>query len=743
MLKYLINRHIPLTQLLLIILIISGFYTGCTKFERFTGVLTIDAVEVNSTSATLIAEITDLSELSKDEYGFFYSLNSNPTQSDLKVNLGENMQTGIFNAKIAGLSPLTEYYFRAYVKEGNNYIVDVPKSFTTPQAPLPTMAAFEPLNITHNSAIFGGNIISGNGDSVTVSGICYGLEPYPTISNFNIENFNGTRTIKDTLRDLQSSTKYYTRTYGLNGSGVGYSDQYSFTTLSYTRPTVTSDSVNQIIDVQAMLYGNVTSQGEGPITQRGFCYSTNPNPTIYNDTVHCAIGVGEFNKLIKSLNANTLYFYRAFARNSGGVSYGESKSFTTKVPAVLASVTIHDPYVVNHTVINFSAEILNDGGGFVEAGICWVIAPTFYPLITHNKKAATKITKDTFTQGGVTYTRYNYSIDLFDLFPSTSYNFRAYVINSAGVAYSTVMSFFTPAETLAEAKSIKVSRVLASSANIVGQELPVMSFAPNTSYGICWNTTGNPTKSENISNAIFTTQKFFESTMKGLSPSTQYFIKPWITNRFGTAYGDEITFTTLSQSEVVTDYDGNEYSTVQIGNQTWLAQNLKSKHYSNGTAISEFTTYNNNQNLEEIFGVLYSQKAATNNSSVSGTQGACPTNWHIPTQQEWETLVTSIGNNTNAALHLKEQGDLHWLYTNDGTNSYGFGALGAGVYRNGEVLMPILESTYYWSSTPQYQNYACTIELSSAFGSIGLGTIDYEGVTTYISVRCIKTIQNR
>jgi uncharacterized protein (TIGR02145 family) len=265
-----------------------------------------------------------------------------------------------------------------------------------------------------------------------------------------------------------------------------------------------------------------------------------------------------------------------------------------------------------------------------------------------------------------------------------------------------------------------------------------MSFAPNTTYGICWNTSGNPTKNDNTSNAIFTTQKFFESSMNGLSPSTQYYVKPWITNRFGTAYGEEIVITTLSQSNVVIDYDGNEYSTVQIGSQTWLAQNLKSRHYSNGAPISEYTSYNNDQKLEAIFGLLYSQKAATQNSNINGVQGACPTNWHIPTKQEWETLISTVGTGYNAALHLKEQGDIHWLYTNSGTNTFGFGALGAGVYRNGEVLLPLLKSSYFWSSTNQTQNYNYALEISSDHDSVGSGTVDYEGVTTYISVRCIK-----
>ena len=97
----------------------------------------------------------------------------------------------------------------------------------------------------------------------------------------------------------------------------------------------------------------------------------------------------------------------------------------------------------------------------------------------------------------------------------------------------------------------------------------------------------------------------------------------------------------------VTDYDGNVYGTVSIGTQTWLDENLKSTHYTDGTAISGVFDYNNNPSLSDEYGKLYTWEAAMNGtgsstSEPSGVQGVCPTGFHIPSHEEWKTLYDYV-----------------------------------------------------------------------------------------------------
>jgi uncharacterized protein (TIGR02145 family) len=197
--------------------------------------------------------------------------------------------------------------------------------------------------------------------------------------------------------------------------------------------------------------------------------------------------------------------------------------------------------------------------------------------------------------------------------------------------------------------------------------------------------------------------------------------------------------------------DGNVYKTVIIGNQHWMAENLKTSKFSDGTPISgsvisdggawnSLTTpawcyYENDASYGEVFGKLYNGFAVSPKSN--GGKNLCPTGWHVSTDAEWLTLVEYLGGNEVAADKLKEVGNSHWNVTNStATNSSLFTALPGG-YRQGQEWGNFggalgrsiwFTSTELTSSTLWYRQLFTNtaVERSTMLKSWGL------------SIRCVK-----
>ena len=168
--------------------------------------------------------------------------------------------------------------------------------------------------------------------------------------------------------------------------------------------------------------------------------------------------------------------------------------------------------------------------------------------------------------------------------------------------------------------------------------------------GVCWSTTANPTvgnSKTSDSNGTGT----FTSNLTGLTLNTPYHLKAYATNSVGTAYGNEISFATRGASGTVTDIEGISYSTIEIGTQVWMAENLKTTKYSDGTIIPIITDgmawaalttpgycwYNNDEDtFKPTYGALYNWYSV--NPISNNGKNICPAGWHVPTDVEWATL---------------------------------------------------------------------------------------------------------
>lgn len=214
--------------------------------------------------------------------------------------------------------------------------------------------------------------------------------------------------------------------------------------------------------------------------------------------------------------------------------------------------------------------------------------------------------------------------------------------------------------------------------------------------GICWNTVTNPTIDNNTT-SDGTGEGDFSSSMDGLKPGTKYYVKAYASNSAGIEYGNEISFTThltgvtFNASLIygtLSDIEGKTYKTIPIGSQVWMAENLKTGKFNDGTSIPVVTGnadwtnlvtpalcwINNNDSIYvNIYGACYNWFAVSSGK-------LCPAGWHIPTDSEWQTLVDFLGGDQIAGSKIKEAGTNNWVFSNkDATNQSGFTGLPAGL----------------------------------------------------------------
>lgn len=194
----------------------------------------------------------------------------------------------------------------------------------------------------------------------------------------------------------------------------------------------------------------------------------------------------------------------------------------------------------------------------------------------------------------------------------------------------------------------------------------------------------------------------------------------------------------------VKDIDGNTYNTVTIGTQTWMVGNLKTTKYSNGdpipnvinandwTALSTgaYANYANDANNSKTYGRLYNWYA------VMDDRNLCPTGWHVPSNAEWTTLVTSLGGQAVAGGKLKEPGTTHWSSPNTGAdNENVFKALPGGIRGVGGAYSNKGDYGYFWTTTQSSTYYSWYRYLYYLGAEITSSSEDHR---SGLSVRCVK-----
>ena len=175
--------------------------------------------------------------------------------------------------------------------------------------------------------------------------------------------------------------------------------------------------------------------------------------------------------------------------------------------------------------------------------------------------------------------------------------------------------------------------------------------------------------------------------------------------------------------ELVTDCDGISYQTIRIGDQLWMADNLNTVHYSDGEKINS-CCYDNDTAYCRIYGRLYTWDALNVGSNSDSLLGICPDNWHIPTDEEWDILLDTIGGFRSAGAILRRgkysDFNLQW---------------GGNCQSDLKVFSFIDRNAYFWSSS-EFSPSAGWMRMTGAnMKNVNRSTAPKEYA---FSIRCVK-----
>ncbi len=286
---------------------------------------------IGAGTATFKGSILSLGDLGYTERGFVYATVHNPTIGDSKA-IAEGSGTGEFSATANALVEGNTYYIRAYAtnSKGTIYGEEVSVDFNGVMPVVSTQAVSGKI-IAQGVATLNGTIESKGDPAYTQRGFVYGIAHSPTLDDATVVNVSGTNTGSYTynLNDLEMGSVYYVRAFATSSKGTAYGSEVTLD-FNAVLPEVTTISVEIQDSVHAYLIGNITLKGDPEYTERGFVYGTMQNPMIDDaEATKVTVAKTSSNQFEKQVTisglSHTIYYVRAYAKSSAGVSYGDVK----------------------------------------------------------------------------------------------------------------------------------------------------------------------------------------------------------------------------------------------------------------------------------------------------------------------------------------------------------------------------------------------------------------------------------
>jgi uncharacterized protein (TIGR02145 family) len=293
---------------------------------------------------------------------------------------------------------------------------------------------------------------------------------------------------------------------------------------------------------------------------------------------------------------------------------------------------------------------------------------------------------------------------------------------------------------LASVSTSQVSNITALSA-VCGGNVTKTGGSTVSDRGIVWSINPTPTIDLTTKISLGRGKGEFSGTISNLEINTRYYVRSYVINPKGVAYGEEVSFTTAGDGDsnaTITDIDGNVYRTIVIGNQVWMKESLRTTRFSNGDFLGNwrsdttrgYTLLNEDQANKSKYGAIY------NFYTTVDPRNVCPTGWRVPSESDWTTLFNTLGGIAIAGNKMKDNSSLLWSNISpDANNSSGFSALPGGT-RDCSFNFVLVGAMAQFASTridPVGAKYVTTIYSGSAAAEFSW---HYDCNGAY--VRCIK-----
>ncbi len=471
------------------------------------------------------------------EYGNCSWIKVNPAEEAIKPGATATIVVTIDRSLLASGENEAILVVRSLNGGGNTEIRVIAIGEYRAQSAVNTLPASD---ISNNSATLNGEIINEGAPKYTERGFVWSTTQEMTLTNcvgtISVA-VNSQKSFTCRIENLSPNQTYYARAYCKQNGQIIYGNVVAFSMSSLTTSLSTS-AVTAITAVSATLNASISVAGNPPYTERGFCYGTEPEPTIANNRNKVTgSGIGNYSLNVTGLTYPTTYYVRAYAIQSGVPVYGNIVSFTTSVSEV--NIITSAATNITATSATLNATISNAGQpAYTERGFC--VAIDHEPTISDNRNRVSGTGTGTFN---LTLTNLQY--------PATYY-VKAYAIQGGKPVYGNLIMFSTSGSQTQVVTST-ADKITTNSARLNG----IINSAGDPTYtvrGFVYSaTSSNPTYADS---KVFENASWpgpYNKEITGLDEGATYFFRAFAMQAGEPIYGSTQMFTTNASPRVQTN----------------------------------------------------------------------------------------------------------------------------------------------------------------------------------------------